>query len=207
MPRFMICGINTDIGKTVASAILTTIFKGDYWKPIQSGDETQSDTFKMKELLSSAHTIFPPAYSFKAPLSPHHAAALENVNMDFSSIRLPHTKRPLIIEGVGGILVPLTNSTTSFDLFKTWDCQWIIVAKNYLGSINHTLLTIDFLQRQNITIKGIIFNGEANLYSEKAIFEITKLPFLARILPEPYINHHTIQRYSQQWHPQLFHLF
>lgn len=207
MPKFMISGIGTNVGKTVASAILTTLFQGDYWKPIQSGEEFDSDTIEMSRLLApEQHTIFPPAYSFKAPLSPHHAAALENVKIDCRSIIQPQTKRPLIIEGVGGILVPFTNSVTSLDLFKTWDCQWIVVSQNYLGSINHTLLTINMLQRQNISITGIIFNGEPNPYSEAAIIEMSQLPCLARILPEPSINHDTIQRYAKQWHPQLSHL-
>lgn len=207
MPRLMVSGIGTDVGKTVVSAILATLFKGDYWKPIQSGDETQSDTTKMLSLLDTdQHTIFPPAYSFQAPLSPHHAAALEKTCIDCKSIIPPYTKRPLIIEGVGGILSPLTTTTTSLDHFKTWECQWIVVSKNYLGSINHTLLTIDVLKRQNISIAGIIFNGEPNPYSESAILEITKLPLLARLHPEPVINRKTIIRNAQQWQQQLRHL-
>lgn len=204
MSRIMVAGIGTDVGKTVVSAILTTFLQGDYWKPIQCGDEENSDTTTMKDWLDPTnHTIHTPAYSLKAPLSPHHAARLENILIKGDSIPLPQTTRPLIIEGVGGIFVPLTSNISSLDLFKSWNCQWVIVSKHYLGSINHTLLTLEVLKKLGLPILGIIFNGEPNPDSESAILEISQVPFLGRLLPEANINQKTIQRYAKQWQPHF----
>lgn len=202
MHKIMVAGIGTDVGKTIVSGILTTLLNGDYWKPIQCSDEENSDTATVKRWLDTTkHTIHPSAYSLKAPLSPHHAARLENTLIRLDSIPLPHTTRPLIIEGVGGILVPLTPKITSLDIFKSWDCQWVIVSKHYLGSINHTLLTLEVLKKLCLPILGIIFNGEHNPDSESAILEISQIPFLGRLLPENNLNPQTIQRYGNQWQP------
>lgn len=207
MSKIMISGIGTKVGKTVVSAILTTLFEGDYWKPVQSGNENNSDTGIMKHLIDGAkHRLFDPAYSFEARVAPHHAARLENASINPDLIIPPATTRPLIIESVGGILVPLNSSTTSLDLFKTWGCQWIVVSRHYLGSINHTLLTIETLKKHNVSIAGIIFNGKPDPDTESAILEISKIPFLARLLPEMIIDPETIQRYAKQWKPQLSHL-
>lgn len=198
--KIMVAGSGTGVGKTIVSAILTTILKGDYWKPIQCGEEEQSDTARMRSLVDTHHHhIHSPAYSLKAPLSPHHAARLENILIDIKTIFPPQTMRHLIIEGVGGVFVPLTTNTLSFDLFKLWDCRWMIVSKHYLGSINHTLLTIDALRRHHVAIAGIIFNGKPNLESEAAIVNMSKLPVIGRLLPEKNITMQTIQKYAQQW--------
>lgn len=188
MQRIIVSGIGTDVGKTVVSGILTLLFDGIYWKPIQCGDEENALVLKL-----------PPAYALKAPLSPHHAARLENIAIQ--PMHPPKTERPLIIEGVGGVLVPLTTQTTTLDLFKSWNGQWIVVSRHYLGSINHTLLTIEVLKMHQIPILGIIFNGEPNPDTESAILEITKVPFLGRLLPEPEINLTTLKRYVEQWKP------
>lgn len=202
MHKIMVAGIGTDVGKTIVSAILTTLLKGDYWKPIQCGDETNSDTAMVKRWLDTTrHTIHLPAYSLKAPLSPHHAARLENTLIRLDSIILPQTTRPLIIEGVGGIFVPLTPKISSLDLFKSWNCQWIVVSRHYLGSINHTLLTLEVLKKLHLLILGIVFNGEPNPDSESAILEISQVPVLGRLLPEANLNPKTIQRYATQWQP------
>ncbi len=202
MRKIMVAGIGTDVGKTIVSAILTTLFKGDYWKPIQCGEDENSDTATMKKWIDpTRHSIHPPAYCLQAPLSPHHAARLENISIHLESIILPQTTQPLIIEGVGGILVPLTPKISTLDLFKSWDCQWVIVSKHYLGSINHTLLTLDVLKRACLPILGIIFNGDISPESESAILEISQVPALARLLPEANVNPQIIQRYAQQWQP------
>jgi dethiobiotin synthetase len=202
MHKIMVAGIGTDVGKTIVSAILTTLLKGDYWKPIQCGEEENSDTATVKRWLDTRrHTIHLPAYSLKAPLSPHHAARLENTLIRLDSITLPQTTRPLIIEGVGGISVPLTPKISSLDLFKSWDCQWVIVSKHYLGSINHTLLTLEVLKKLCLPILGIIFNGENNPDSESAILGISQVPVLGRLLLEADLNPQTIQRYANQWQP------
>lgn len=202
MHRIVVAGIGTDVGKTIVSTILTTLLKGDYWKPIQCGDEEYSDSATVKRWLpTTGHAIHPPAYSLKTPLSPHHAARLENTLIRLDSIILPQTTRPLVIEGVGGILVPLTPKISSLDLFKSWECQWVIVSKHYLGSINHTLLTLEVLKMLCLPILGIIFNGEHNPDSESAILEISQAPLLGRLLPEANLNTQTIQRYAKEWQP------
>lgn len=202
MYKIMVAGIGTDVGKTIVSTILTTLLNGDYWKPIQCGDEENSDTATVKRWLDTTkHTIHPPAYSLKAPLSPHHAARLENTLIRLDSITLPQTIRPLIIEGVGGIFVPLTPKISSLDLFKSWNCQWVIVSRHYLGSINHTLLTLEALKKLCLPILGIIFNGTHNPDSESAILEISQIPVLGRLFPEANLNPKTIQRYANQWQP------
>lgn len=202
MRKIMVAGIGSDVGKTIVSAILTTLLKGDYWKPIQCGDEENSDTATMKRWLDTTrHSIHPPTYSLKAPLSPHHAARLENTLIRLDSIILPQTTRPLIIEGVGGIFVPLTPKISSLDLFKFWDCQWVVVSRHYLGSINHTLLTLEVLKKLRLPILGIIFNGEPNPDSESAILAISQAPVLGRLLPETNLNPQTIQRYATLWQP------
>lgn len=207
MHRIMVAGIGTDVGKTVVSAILTTLLDGDYWKPIQCGDQKNTDSNTVKGWINvKRHFIHPPAYSFKAPLSPHHAARLEKTLVRLESIVPPETTRPLIIEGVGGIFVPLTPQILSIDLFNSWNCKWVIVSKHYIGSINHTLLTIEALKQRSLNILGIIFNGEHNPDTESAILNISKVPLLGRLLLENNLNSQTIQRYSKQWQPQFSNL-
>lgn len=198
MNKIIVAGIGTEVGKTVVSAILTTCLQGEYWKPVQSGSEKDSET--MKKWMIPVHE---PSYSLKAPLSPHHAARLENRSIDLARIVPPETTRPLIIESVGGIFVPLTGTELTFDLFKSWNCPWVIVSRHYVGSINHTLLTLDALMRNHISIAGLIFNGEPSPDSENAILEFSKVPVIGRLLPEPHINLETIQRYATLWKPQL----
>lgn len=196
--KLIVAGNGTAVGKTIVSAILATLFEGDYWKPIQSGEP--SDTTTMKQWLK-ADQIHPSAYSWKAPLSPHHAARLENSSIDLSSISLPQTTRPLIIESVGGVYVPLTAHTLSIDLFKAWDSPWVVVSKHYLGSINHTLLTLDALKQHNIFVAGLIFNGLPQPDSEAPILNTSGLPLLGRLLPETHLDQTTIRRYANAWTP------
>lgn len=204
MDKIIIAGSGTEVGKTIVAAILTTLLKADYWKPIQCGDEENSDTAIMAKLIDAKrHEIHPPTYSLKAPVSPHHAARLEMTSIDPHSIHPPESIRPLIIESVGGIFVPLTTSLLSIDLFKSWNARWVIVSRHYLGSINHTLLTVNALKQHHVPIAGLIFNGEPNSDSETAILEISQLPLLGRLLPEKKLNPHTIQRYAEQWQPAL----
>lgn len=196
MDKIIVAGIGTDVGKTIVSAILTTCLHGEYWKPVQCGSDNDSDTLKKWRI-----PVHESTYSLKAPLSPHHAASLENISICLERIVPPITTRPLIIESAGGIFVPLTEKILSFDLFRTWDASWVVVSRHYVGSINHTLLTLDALKRNNISIAGIVFNGEPNPASENAILEFEKVKVLGRLLPEPFINLETIQRYAKLWKP------
>lgn len=202
--NIIVAGCGTDVGKTLASAVLTLILEADYWKPIQCGDETSSDSALMKQWMSGTDAVIhPPAYSLKAHLSPHHAARLENRKIELDAIGLPQTNRPLIIEGVGGVLVPLTTQCLSFDLFRSWNCQWVVVSRHYLGSINHTLLTVEALKQRHVPILGLIFNGEPNPESEEAILEHSQIPLLGRLLPESHLDLQTFKTYAKRWTPHF----
>lgn len=192
--KIIVAGSGTNVGKTVVSAILSLILQADYWKPIECGS---SDTKTIKKWIAPSK-VHRPIYSFKAPFSPHHAARLENQTIQVDQITPPITAKPLIIESVGGIFVPLTTKILTIDLFASWHFSWILVSKHYLGSINHTLLTVQALKERNISLLGIIFNGTPNPDSETAILENSHIPFLGRLLPER-INLKTLQRYAKQW--------
>lgn len=204
MRPIIITGNGTDVGKTILSAIVVTALEGDYWKPVQHADDSGSDseTIRLLVPVNKCH-IHPPAYNFKAPLSPHHAARLENIYIDPVQIIPPETSRPLIIETVGGIFVPFNNSTLAIDLFDKWNGIWIVISRHYLGSINHSLLTVEALKKRNQNVKTIIFNGSPNTDSEKAILQFSGLTSLGRLLPEEQINQKTIKRYANQWKTQL----
>jgi dethiobiotin synthetase len=197
--RWIVCGIGTGVGKTVVSAILMRLLGADYWKPLQTGLYVTDNEVVRKLVPCAKHQIFPSAYALKAPLSPHHAARLEKRPIDPSSINLPSTERPLVIEMVGGILVPFTHEKICLDLFTRWEAEWILVSRNYLGSINHTLLTIEALQARNVPLKGIIFNGTPNRDSEEAIVNVSGLPVLGRLLPEKRLDPTTIEEYARKW--------
>ena len=189
-----ITGIGTGIGKTMISAILTEKLKADYWKPIQSGDLDASDTLKVKSLISNNVTrFFPEAYALTQPFSPHKSAALDKVTIDLENIVLPKTDNQLIIEGAGGLMVPLNNNFLIIDLIKQLDARVILVTKHYLGSINHTLLSIHALKKYGIPIMGIIFNGDKDIYSKSYILEYSEINDLGQIPEYKTIDKKTIK--------------
>lgn len=170
-----ITGIGTDIGKTVVSAIWVEKLQADYWKPVQSGDLDNSDTIKVKRLVSNPKSVFhPEAYRLTQPFSPHKAAALDGIAIDINKIILPEANNQLIIEGAGGLMVPLNDTHYIIDLIKHLDAEVILVSRNYLGSINHTLLSINALTNRGIAIKAMVINGDTDEYSEQAIRVHTK---------------------------------
>jgi len=171
MKPLFITGIGTDIGKTIVSAVLVEKLQADYWKPVQSGDLDNSDTMKVKRLVSNNFSVFhPEAYRLTQPFSPHKSAELDGLEIAIEQIIIPATNRQLIIEGAGGLMVPLNNrGDMIIDLIKKLDAEVVLVSKNYLGSINHTLLSIDVLENRGIKIKTIVFNGQADNYSEDII--------------------------------------
>jgi len=180
--KYFITGIGTDVGKTIVSAILVEALKADYWKPIQSGDLHYSDTDKVREMVSNKKSKFHTStYSFKEPASPHYSAQLENVVIDINKFTLPQTDNHLIVEGAGGLLVPLNENDLLIDLIQKFDVEVILVVKNYLGGINHTLLSIEALKSRKIDIKGIVFNGQSVPASESFILNYSKLPLLGRV--------------------------
>jgi len=179
-----VTGIGTGIGKTVVSAVLVEKLQADYWKPIQSGDLDNSDTQTVMQLVSNATSyLHAEAYRLTQPFSPHKSAAIDGITIEPAKIVIPDTSNRLIIEGAGGLMVPLTMNFLIIDLIKQLGAEVVLVTKNYLGSINHTLLSIYALQKENIPIKGLIFNGRKDIYSKEVILDYAGLKLLGH-LPE-----------------------
>jgi len=189
MRNIFVTGIGTDVGKTVVSSILVEKLKADYWKPIQAGSLNDTDTMKVKKLISNSNSIFhPESYCLSGFMSPHAAANNDGIKISLSKIKLPVTKNNLIIEGAGGLMVPLNDKTLVIDLIKYLKVEVVLVSKNYLGSINHTLLSIDLLKGRDIKITGIVFNGVPNEETERFILKYSGLKCLAKIKQAQKIN-------------------
>jgi len=181
---FFVTGIDTGIGKTIVSAVLTEKLKADYWKPVQSGDLDDSDTLKVKSLVSNNRTVFhPETHGLTQPFSPHKSAAIDGIDIKKENFIAPKTDNNLIIEGAGGLMVPLNDNFLIIDLIKQLDADVILVSRNYLGSINHTLLSVAILKQYGINIAGIIFNGKTDADSESYILQYTGVKLIGR-LPE-----------------------
>lgn len=191
MDPILIAGIGTDVGKTVVSAIVTTLLKGSYWKPVDCG---ANDTETIK---SWGIETLKPLYAFQTPCSPHYAATLEGKSI--TPFTPPASHSPLIVELAGGVHTPLTLDLTNLDHFSTWNAPWILVSRHFLGSINQTLLTVEALQKRQINLLGIVFNGAEDLCSEPPILQRSGVPCLGRVLPETEINFPIIQKYVKQW--------
>lgn len=182
MKPIVITGIGTGIGKTLISAILVEKFRTDYWKPIQSGELDNSDTHFVKSMVSNPVSVFhPEAYRLTQPFSPHKSAHLDGITIDRKKIKLPETGNKLIIEGAGGLMVPLTHDFLIVDLIKQLGAEVILVSQNYLGSINHTLLSLELLRARQIPLKGLVFNGKADSYSEDIISKYAGVSYFAHV--------------------------
>lgn len=179
--RYVVTGIGTDVGKTVVSAIIAQALEADYWKPIQSGELENSDSHKIDRLTNDNVHILSERYRLTEPLSPHASAAIDGVHLQLSELTLPETNRNLLVEGAGGLMVPINDTDLLIDVFKQWNLPVIIVSRHYVGSINHTILTIEALQNRGITIKGLVFVGDENKATELFILNHTNVPFLMRI--------------------------
>ena len=195
-----ITGIGTDVGKTVVSAILCEWIQANYWKPIQSGDPEGGDSKTLKNLVShSSFKIFKEVFTFDAPLSPHGAAKLEGKKIKVDSIIPPKSKNSIIIEGAGGLLVPLNyRKETICDLIIHLKANVILVVKEYLGNINHTLLTISHLEKNNIKIAGLVFVGEELPHTWDIIGKTTGLPLLFRVPIFNELNKNTIINFVKE---------
>ncbi|RYD93618.1 MAG: dethiobiotin synthase [Sphingobacteriales bacterium] len=188
-----ITGIGTGIGKTIISAILTEKLKADYWKPVQAGELDDSDTIKVRELVSNTTSVFhPETYRLTQPYSPHKSADLDGITIDMQQFQLPVTENQLLIEGAGGLMVPLNDGSLVIDLVKQLGAKAILVSKNYLGSINHTLLSVAALKQYGIPLAGIIFNGITDSYSESYILQYTGAKLLGRVPEYPALSKETI---------------
>jgi dethiobiotin synthetase len=200
--KYFITGISTEVGKTVAAAIITEALQADYWKPIQAGELDNSDTHKVKRLISNSKTVFHEnSYALKTAMSPHAAAEIEGITIDLKKIKIPKTKNNLVIEGAGGVLVPLNNSETILDIIKA-DYKVIVVSRHYLGSINHTLLTIKLLQEKGFDI-AIIFSGDTHKTTEEIIVKMTNVAVIGRINEEPYFDKNVVKEYAYKFKEKL----
>jgi dethiobiotin synthetase len=193
--QIIVVGIGTEVGKTIVSAVLVERLQADYWKPVQSGCEAQTDTARVQELVTylPERTFHPETYCLKAPLSPHAAAELEGISLEEEKIVLPATTRPLVVELAGGLLVPITYYFLNVHLVQRLNLPVVLVASYYLGSINHTLLTYEVLQKYGVPILGIIFNGETVRASKEAIMRYTCLPVLGEIAQHAHLTQDIIR--------------
>jgi dethiobiotin synthetase len=204
--KLFITGISTDVGKTIASAIIVEALQADYWKPIQAGDLENSDTHKVQSLISNTQSQFHPnSYALQTPASPHLAAAKDGITIDLNQIQEPATTNHLVIEGAGGILVPLNDTESVVDIIQP-DYKVIVVSRHYLGSINHTLLTVEALQNRKIQVAGIIFSGDENTSTESIILSRTGLAYIGRIVQEPYFDTNVVLEYADLFRENLLKL-
>ena len=204
--KIFITGIGTDVGKTIASAIIVEALEADYWKPIQAGDLDNSDSHKIKGLgIRKKGKVLPNAYALNTACSPHLAAQLDGITIVLKQITEPKTDNHLVIEGAGGILVPLNDTECVVDLIQK-DYKVIVVSRHYLGSINHTLLTIEALQNRKIKVAGIIFSGDENKATEEIILKKTGVKFIGRIDNEPYFDQNVIRYYADKFRDNLLSL-
>jgi len=200
MRSFFVTGIGTDVGKTVAAAILTEAFQADYWKPVQAGGLDFTDTDTVRSLVSNPVSAFhPEAYRLKMAASPHRAAAAEGFEINVHGMKLPKTENNLIVEGAGGLMVPLNKRFLMLDLVQQLGLEVILISRNYLGSINHTLLTAEVLRYRKVPVAGIIFNGEENAASEDFIVKYTGLRKLPSIRQEADFCKEAVAAYAAEF--------
>jgi len=198
MQKIFVAGISTEVGKTLASAIITEALSADYWKPIQSGDLDNTDSNTVKSLISNDKTVIhPSSYELKSAMSPHAAAEIEGVRIDRFHIKEPETDNHLVIEGSGGLLVPLNEEDTMFDIIMP-NYKIIVVSKHYLGSINHSLLTINWLQHKGYDV-SVLFNGNPNPQTENIILHKTGVSLIGRIEEEEVINQEVVKKYAEKF--------
>lgn len=200
--HFFVTGTDTNVGKTVVSAMLTLGLGAAYWKPVQSGLAPITDTDYVRQTtgLDGSHFI-PERFRLTEPLSPHAAAAIDGVQIALSDFQLPATAKPhLIVEGAGGLMVPLNERHFILDLIRHLDLPVCLVARSTLGTINHTLLSIAQLRRANIPILGVILNGEKNPSNRDAIAHYGQVPILGELEPLTAINPDTLKQAFAQLH-------
>lgn len=195
--NFFVTAIGTDSGKSVVSAILTEYLKADYWKPIQAGEPR--DTEMVQRLTSNSESRFyKERYCLETPASPHAAAKIDNVNIRVSDFHPPISNHHLVIEGAGGVMVPINDDDIVIDLATQCNAEIILVSNLYLGSINHTLLTIHFLKSKGYSVRGLIFNGPSNEESERIILAKSNWPCLLRIQQHEEFTPNLVSKYAGQ---------
>lgn len=202
MSTFFITGISTDVGKTIVAAIVTEALQADYWKPIQAGELNNCDTNKVSKLVSNTSSVFHPnSFALKTPMSPHAAAEIDDIEIIADRIIRPKTTNHLVIEGAGGLLVPINNEDTILDLIQPRD-KVIVVSRHYLGSINHSLLTIKLLQEKGFHV-SVIFSGIEHPTTESIIKRMTGVSIIGRINEEEKFDKQVIKKYAKQFKNEL----
>lgn len=202
MKTYFITGISTEVGKTIASAIFVEALQADYWKPIQAGELDNSDTQKVQKLVTNKTSKFHPnSFALRTAMSPHAAAEIDEVIINLKNINKPKTNNHLVIEGAGGLLVPLNNKQTILDIIKP-EYHVIVVSRHYLGSINHTLLTVNLLKEKGFQV-SIIFSGNEHKTTENIIERMTQAPIIGRIDEEPYFDKNVILEYADLFKDKL----
>ena len=197
--RFAVTGIGTDVGKTVVSAILAESLQANYWKPVQAGDLDNSDSIKIERYTSNVN-LLPEKFKLTEPMSPHAAARIDGVQIAKEDLNLPAVSGNLIVEGAGGLLVPFNDDGLLFaDLLEYWGLPTIVVSRHYLGSINHTLLTMETLKKRGVEVAGIIFVGNENNETEQVIKSVTGVKVLGRIPIAKELNDKFIQEQAKQF--------
>jgi dethiobiotin synthetase len=193
--RIVVTGTDTEIGKTVFAAGLADLLGASYWKPIQSGLDGETDSEIVARLGGlSSDRILPERYRLNTPVSPHQSAAIDGVRVNTAELAVPDTSgRPLVIEGAGGLMVPLDQSTLYIDVFARWRIPVVLCARTSLGTINHSLLSIEALRRRDIDLLGVAFIGEGNPESERAISEIGRVKQLGRLPRLSPLNQSTLR--------------
>ena len=180
--RLVVTGTDTGIGKTVLAAALTGHLRAHYWKPVQAGLEDESDSQIVARLCGlGADAVLPEAYRLITPCSPHQAAAIDGVTIDLARLALPLVDGPLVVEGAGGVLVPLGPGFLMADLFAHWGLPVVLAARTSLGTINHSLLSLEALRARGVAVLGVVFIGEGNAESERVICAEGKVRRLGRL--------------------------
>jgi dethiobiotin synthetase len=200
--RIFVTGISTEVGKTLASAIIVEALQADYWKPVQAGDLDHSDTEKVARLISNTKSVFHKnSYALQTPMSPHAAAGIDGVEIRLEEIQEPPTENHLVIEGAGGLLVPLNDTDTILDLIRP-HYSVVVVSRHYLGSINHTLMTLEVLNSRGFK-PTLLFSGAAHPTTENIILSKSKVPCLGRISEEASIDKAVISKYASEFREGL----
>ena len=197
--KIFVTGIGTGVGKTIASAVLAEALQADYWKPIQCGNLEDSDSLMVKSLILNPVTrIHPESYRLRTASSPHYASKAEDIKIDLAKCIQPDTKGSLIIEGAGGLMVPLNENECVVDLIVALQVPVVLVCRNYLGSINHTLLSIALLKQRGIPLLGLIFSGGNFLDNEEIIRHFGQTKILGRIDEGVIVDKEFIQRQAEK---------
>lgn len=182
MQRYFITGTDTNVGKTIAAAWCMLHLDADYWKPTQSGLEPPTDTDVIKGITQYNDSRFhPETYSLTQPLSPHEAAKRDKVEIDMAEFKMPQTNHSLVVEGAGGLMVPLNKDNLVIDLIKQLDIPAILVCRSGLGTINHTLLSLEALRKRSVPLAGVIISGSKAPHNREAIEEYGQVPVIAEI--------------------------